>query len=178
MKGASSTGKAGGAPQPAEVRQAEDGQYYTAAQFMEFYDDEAAQKWKDAAARTTASASGDEGDTPQLAADSHALARPCICTLQDIAKLTPEPNMGGKVAYAKQKELRATCLREGLWEIDVSDSWPQWRQVLRAMTDVKPTVTLLSLLRNRRISYSEPLAAGHMSTPLGKNISTPPLQRQ
>ena len=133
MKGASSTGKAGGAPQPAEVRQAENGQYYTAAQFMDFYDDEAAQKWKEAAARATASASGDEGDTPQLAVDSHALARPCICTLQDIAKLTPEPNMGGKVAYAKQKELRAKCLDEGLWEIDVSDSWPQWRQVLRAM---------------------------------------------
>ena len=133
MKGAYSTGKAGGAPQPAEIRQAEDGQYYTAAQFMEMCADEAAQKWKEAAARATASASGDEGDAPQLAADSHAVARRCICTLQDIANLTPEPNMGGKAANAKQKELRKTCLDEGLWEIDVTDSWPQWRQVLRAM---------------------------------------------
>ena len=101
MKGAYSTGKAGGAPQPAEIRQAEDSQYYTAAQFMEIYTDEAAQKWKEAAARATASPIGDEGDAPQLAADSHAVARRCICTLQDIANLTPEPNMGGKVAWHK-----------------------------------------------------------------------------
>ena len=81
MKAAGSTSKAGGATQPAEKRPAEDGHFYTAAEFMKFYREKASQKWEQAAEREThpywksaqkvsGSASSHGGDAAHLAAPS------------------------------------------------------------------------------------------------------------
>ena len=139
MKASGSTGKAGGAPQPTEQRIAEDGHPYTLQQFFEFYQKDVYEKWK-AAARVPASESVDNSDAPQLAAEpavAQVLALPCICTLQAIENLEPVKNMGGKQAAVKQRELRAKCLAEKLWEIDVTSSWAEWRAVLRALSQDK-----------------------------------------
>ena len=47
--------------------------------------------------------------------------------------MRPVKGMGGKVAAAKQRELRQVCLQNGVFEIDVTETWPQWRPVLRAL---------------------------------------------
>jgi hypothetical protein len=39
----------------------------------------------------------------------------------------------GKVGNHKQRELREVCLQTGIFEVDLTQSWPQWRQVLRAL---------------------------------------------
>ena len=41
--------------------------------------------------------------------------------------------MGGKAACAKQRELRQVCLQNEVFEIDVTETWPEWRAVLRAL---------------------------------------------
>ena len=47
--------------------------------------------------------------------------------------MKPVQGMGGKVACAKQRELRQVCLQNGLFEIDITETWPSWRAVLRAL---------------------------------------------
>ena len=37
----------------------------------------------------------------------------------------------GKVGNRKQKELREVCLENGILEVDLTQTWPQWQQVLR-----------------------------------------------
>ena len=47
--------------------------------------------------------------------------------------MKPVQGMGGKAACAKQRELRQVCLQNGVFEIDVTETWPEWRAVLRAL---------------------------------------------
>ena len=47
--------------------------------------------------------------------------------------MRPVQGLGGKLACLKQRELRAVCLRENLFETDVTETWPEWRAVLRAL---------------------------------------------
>ena len=47
--------------------------------------------------------------------------------------MQPAKGMGGKVAAAKQRELRQVCLRSRIFVIDVAEAWPEWRAVLRAL---------------------------------------------
>ena len=139
MEASGSTGQAGGAPQPTEQRIAENGHAYTLQQFFAFYQEDVSEKWKNAA-RVQASECVDNGDATQLAAEpavAQVLALPCICTLEAIENLEPVKDMGGKQAAAKQKELRAKCLAEKLWEIDVTHYWAEWRAVLRALSQDK-----------------------------------------
>ena len=72
-------------------------------------------------------ASGAETTTAQM------LALPSVCTFQELQEIRPVTGMGGKVACAKQRELRQVCLQNEVFEIDVTETWPQWRAVLRAL---------------------------------------------
>ena len=72
-------------------------------------------------------ASGAEQTTAQM------LALPSVCTFQEMQEMQPVKGVGGKLACVKQRELRQVCLQSGLFEIDLTQSWPQWRQVLRAL---------------------------------------------
>ena len=47
--------------------------------------------------------------------------------------MQPVQGMGGKAACRKQRELRQVCLQDGVCEIDVTETWPEWRAVLRAL---------------------------------------------
>ena len=47
--------------------------------------------------------------------------------------MQPVKGMGGKAACAKQRELRQVCLQNGVFEIDVTETWPEWKAVLRAL---------------------------------------------
>ena len=47
--------------------------------------------------------------------------------------MKPVQGMGGKAACAKQRQLRQECLQNGLFEIDITETWPSWRAVLRAL---------------------------------------------
>ena len=49
--------------------------------------------------------------------------------------MRPVQGMGGKAACAKQRELRQVCLDSGVFEIDVTETWPEWRAVLRALPE-------------------------------------------
>ena len=61
------------------------------------------------------------------------LALPSVCTFQELQQMRPVTGMGGKVAAAKQRELRQGCLENEIFEIDVTDAWPERRAVLRAV---------------------------------------------
>ena len=143
MQAAKSTGKAGGAPQPVEERWAEDGNKYTLQQFLEFYKEDVYKYWK-AAPKVSGSAASHGGDAPQLVDNppipteaamptAQSEAMPCICTYQQMQEMAAKQGMGGKIACAKQRELRKKCLDASISEIDVTSSWPEWRDVLRAM---------------------------------------------
>ena len=76
----------------------------------------------------------DEGAAP--ANDQGAaqmLALPSVCTFQEMQQMQPVHGIGGRAACTKQRELRQVCLRTGDFEIDVTETWPQWRAVLRAL---------------------------------------------
>ena len=70
-----------------------------------------------------------DSDASQLA----MLALPSVCTFQQMQEMQPVQSMSGKAACLKQRELRQVCLRSKVFEIDVTESWPQWRAVLRAL---------------------------------------------
>ena len=76
----------------------------------------------------------DEGAAP--ANDQGAaqmLALPSVCTFQEMQQMQPVQGIGGKVACKKQRDLRQVCLQTGVFEIDVTETWPEWRAVLRAL---------------------------------------------
>ena len=72
-------------------------------------------------------ASGAERTTAQW------LALPSVCTFQELQEMQPVKGMGGKAACAKQRELRQHCLENRVMKIDVTETWPEWRLVLRAL---------------------------------------------
>ena len=47
--------------------------------------------------------------------------------------MRPVKYMGRKAAWRKQRELRQVCLEDGVWEIDLTEIWPEWRAVLQAL---------------------------------------------
>jgi len=144
----------GGAPQPAEStadarRIALDGQAYTWAQYVEAYGDDARLFAYDDEGTPHEDAiqhQQNDSDASQLAENAHGephgtprettaqmLALPSVCTFQEVQEMQPVKGMGGKMACAKQRELRQVCLQNGVFEIDVTETWPQWRAVLRAL---------------------------------------------
>ena len=54
-----------------------------------------------------------------------------------LARIRQEKSCGGKAANAEQKRLREHCFAKGLWEIDLSDSTYDWKQLLKAMPEAK-----------------------------------------
>ena len=84
------------------------------------------------------------GDASQLASDpavadgaemptEQILALQSVCTFEEMQQVEVVKNMGGKAACQKQRELRQECLESGVYEIDVTHTWPEWRPVLRAL---------------------------------------------
>ena len=53
--------------------------------------------------------------------------------------MTLRRGCGGKAANVEQKRLRAHCFANGLWEIDLTDSTYDWRQLLKAMPEANST---------------------------------------
>ena len=47
--------------------------------------------------------------------------------------MRPVKGMGGKAARLKQRELRQMRLETGIFEMDITDTWPEWRPMLRAL---------------------------------------------
>ena len=137
----------GGAPQPAEStadarRIASDGQAYTSEHYAEAYGDDAQRCWDDAYDRQF-----NDSDASQLAVNRAAASQaenttaqmvelPSVCTFQQMQAMQPVKGMGGKVACAKQRELRKVCLENGVFEIDVTETWPEWRACLRALQPI------------------------------------------
>ena len=61
------------------------------------------------------------------------LALPSVCTFQEMQQMRPVNGIGGKAACTKQRDLRQVCLQNRVFEIDVTETWPEWRAVLRAL---------------------------------------------
>ena len=54
-----------------------------------------------------------------------------------LARIRKEKNCGGKAANAEQKRLRQHCFANDLWEIDLTNSTYNWKQLLKAMPEAK-----------------------------------------
>ena len=128
-----------------------DGQAYTWTQYVEAYGDDSRRCWDDAYDREVAA--GIRSDASQLAVNAYGgpqpttaidegtqhedaipvLALPSVCNFQEMQEMQPVQGMGGKAACAKQRELRQVCLQDEVFEIDVTETWPEWRAVLRAL---------------------------------------------
>ena len=133
------------------------GQAYAWTQYVEAYGDDARRCWDDAydrdearPRRGTCCLSGDS-DASQLAVNANGEPQPAaandegtpqedallallsVCTLQQVQEMQPMKGIGGKTAWAKQKELRQVCLQKEVFKIDVTETWPEWRAVLRAL---------------------------------------------
>ena len=52
----------------------------------------------------------------------HRLALPSVCTFQELQQMRVVQNVGGKLASAKQKELRQACLQSKAFEMDVTET--------------------------------------------------------
>ena len=55
----------------------------------------------------------------------------------ELVAMAGSQGCGGKAANAEQKRFRAQCFANGLWEIDLSSSTYDWRQLLKAMPAAK-----------------------------------------
>ena len=143
-----------GVSQPTEKRRASDGAWYTYAQFSSHYGAGAYWYWVSAEKQTASEVS--DGRQPQppavtppaptatnyasdgthLAGDDKPLQAlpPCpVLTLEELRNRAPVQGMAGKAACRKQRELRAICLRRGIFHIDLTnDAW-NWRDVLRSL---------------------------------------------
>ena len=61
-----------------------------------------------------------------------------VCLSWDeLAAMPRAQQSGGKAANAEQKRLREQCFANGLWEIDITDSTYNWKQLLKAMPEAK-----------------------------------------
>jgi hypothetical protein len=130
---------------------------YERSSYVEAYGDDARRCWDDAydrdearPRRGTCCLSGDS-DASQLAVNANGEPQPAaandegtpqedallallsVCTLQQVQEMQPMKGIGGKTAWAKQKELRQVCLQKEVFKIDVTETWPEWRAVLRAL---------------------------------------------
>ena len=143
-----------GVSQPIETRRADDGVWYTHAQFKDHYGDLAYWHWVSAEQQTapdgcgpplppvppppstTPPAGSGASDGAHLAGDDEPLQAlpPCpVLTLEELRNRAPVQGMAERAAYLKQRELRAVCLSTGSFHIDLTnDAW-SWRDVLRSM---------------------------------------------
>jgi hypothetical protein len=64
---------------------------------------------------------------------AQCLPLPSVCTFQQMEAMQKVKGIGGKTACAKQRELRKVCMDTGVFEIDVTETWPEWKAVLRAL---------------------------------------------
>ena len=64
---------------------------------------------------------------------AQGLPLPSVCTIQEMEAMKKVQGIGGKTACAKQRELRAECMENGTMEIDLTETWPQWKATLRAL---------------------------------------------
>ena len=108
------------------------------------------QQWQ----QWTGSSGSSSSDAPQLAVNAdggswplpptrpppgaqtttaHSPPLPCVLTLPQMQAMKPVKGIGGKVGNLKQRALRDSCLQSGIWEVDLTETWPEWRQVLRAL---------------------------------------------
>ena len=55
----------------------------------------------------------------------------------ELVAMTRGKSAGNKAATVEQKRLREHCFANGLWEIDLSDSTYDWKQLLKAMPETK-----------------------------------------
>ena len=53
----------------------------------------------------------------------------------DLLAMTSRKGCGGKTANVEQKRLRAYCFANGVWEVDLTDSPFDWRQLLKGMSE-------------------------------------------
>ena len=61
-----------------------------------------------------------------------------VCLSWDeLAAMPRAQQSGGKAANAEQKRLRQHCLANDLWEVDLTDSTYDWKQLLKAMPEGK-----------------------------------------
>ena len=144
-------------------RVALDGQAYTWAEYEEAYGEDAQRFWDDAYGRNASQLAVNAYGEPQPTAaidgrgphedgtqrqqnDSGASqpagaeettaqipALPSVCTFRGLQEMQPVKGMGVKAASVKQRELRQVCLENEVFEIDVTETWPEWRAVLRAL---------------------------------------------
>ena len=63
--------------------------------------------------------------------------QPVLFSWHELVAMRQEQACGGKAANAEQKRLRAQCFANNLWEIDLSRSTYDWRQLLKAMPEGK-----------------------------------------
>ena len=62
-----------------------------------------------------------------------AVPPPPILTLAELQAMDKIQGMGGKEAWRKQRELRVSCLADGIFEVDLSNTTWSWRGLLRAL---------------------------------------------
>ena len=74
-------------------------------------------------------------DAVQLAVIADGQAQPlrCVCTYGELAATQPVQGAGGKMAHRKQREVREVCMRNALFEMELTENWPEWRACLRAL---------------------------------------------
>ena len=85
----------------------------------------------------TASHSHDEDSAEQPGGTTagHPEGQQVRLAWDELVAMTARKGCGGKAANVEQKRLRAHCFTNGLWEVDLTDSTYDWRQLLKAMTE-------------------------------------------
>ena len=64
---------------------------------------------------------------------AHPAAAHPVLTFTELSNRKQVPNMGGKAACTKQRELRAICLSRRQFQIDLTDDAWSWRDLLRSL---------------------------------------------
>ena len=85
----------------------------------------------------TASLPEDSAAQPVSTTASHTERHHIHLSWDELVAMTAGKGGGGKAANAEQKRLRAHCFDNGLWEVDLSNSTYDWKQLLKAMPQAK-----------------------------------------
>ena len=84
---------------------------------------------------TTAGHSEDSTEQSVGTTAGHPQGQQVRLAWDELVAMTPRRGCGGKAANVEQKRLRAHCFANGLWEVDLTDSTYDWRQLLKAMPE-------------------------------------------
>ena len=90
----------------------------------------------------TASHPEDSAEQPVGITATHPERQDVRLSWDELVAMTRSKGCGGKAANVEQKSLRAHCFANGLWEIDLSDSTYDWRQLLKSMPEAKSRLLL------------------------------------